>query len=110
MAEYLSIMCLVLAGPIAISATENAADGDFIELPEGDYTQLKRWGIVREATEAEKSAALIVQEPEPEPEIEEAPRETAAQRKKREAAEAAEAKAAQEAAELAANLETEPPA
>jgi hypothetical protein len=104
MADALMIMCLVLAGPIAISATESATDGDLIELPQGDFEQLARWGIVREATEAEqashKGISVAPVEPEPEP-----AKETAAQRRKREAE---EAKAAQEAEEPVAQQTEEP--
>jgi hypothetical protein len=126
MADVLMIYCLVLAGPIAISATESASDGDFIELPQGDFDQLSRWGIVRRATEAEEkadkarkaaeippapiSSAALTDKGEPESEsepelgsaeVEEAlppPKETAAQKKKRLAEEAeAEMLAAKEA-------------
>jgi hypothetical protein len=134
MADALMIYCLVLAGPIAISATENAHEGDFIELPQGDFDQLSRWSIVRRATEAEEqadrarkaaeiptapfsSAALTDQgEPESESELgsaeaEEAlspPKETAAQKKKRLAEEAeAERLAAEEAAAVEAAKEAE---
>lgn len=111
------IYCLVLAGPIAVSATENVADGEFIELPQGDFDQLSRWGIVRRATEAEEEANRSIEvasqvveglsteegksadplgSAETEP-----PKETATQKKKREAAEAKATKelADQEAAE-----------
>jgi hypothetical protein len=130
MADALMIYCLVLAGPIAISATESASDGDFIELPQGDFDQLSRWGIVRRATEAEEKAdkALKAAEIPPAPldkggaepesesepelgsaEVEEAlppPKETAAQKKKRLAEEAeAERLAAEEAAAKEAETE-----
>jgi hypothetical protein len=147
MAEALMIYCYVLAGPIAISATENAADGDFIELPQGDFDQLSRWNIVRKATEAEEKANKSIKVASSQvidglPEISEkpateegkpsdslgsaeteAPKETAAQKKKREAdkakaakqladQEAAEAKelADKEAAEKLANETKEPAA
>jgi hypothetical protein len=136
MADVLMIYCLVLAGPIAISATESASDGDFIELPQGDFDQLSRWGIVRRATEAEEKAdkALKAAEIPPAPldkggaesesepelgsaEVEEAlppPKETAAQKKKRLAEEAeaerlaAEEAAAGDAAKEAETQNTEP--
>jgi hypothetical protein len=124
MAEALMIYCLVLAGPIAVSATENVTDGDFIELPQGDFDQLSRWNIVRKATDAEINANKAIEVASTQaidglPEVgekpateegksadqsgsaeTEAPKETAAQKKKREAAEAkaAEELAAQEAA------------
>jgi hypothetical protein len=125
MAEALMIYCYVLAGPIAISATENVREGDFIELSQGDFDQLSRMSIVRKATEAEEkanksievaSSQVIDELPEigEKPATEEgkpadplgsteteAPKETAAQKKKREADEAKAAKqlADQEAAE-----------
>jgi hypothetical protein len=139
MTEALMICCYVLAGPIAISATESAKDGDFIELPQGDFEQLSRWKIVREATPEEKVAVNKTAEGippapldkgEPEPVVAEesgevgkpvdpldsaeteAPKETAAQKKKREADEAKAAKqlADKEAAEKLANETKEPAA
>jgi hypothetical protein len=103
MTEALMIYCLVLAGPIAISATENAMDGDFIELPQGDFDQLSRYGIVRRATEAEEKANKPIEvassqvidglpEADGKPAETEPPKETAAQKKKREADEAKAAK------------------
>jgi hypothetical protein len=125
MAEALMIYCYVLAGPIAISATENVTDGDFIELSQGDFDQLSRYGIVRRATEAEEKANKSLKVASSQvidglPEIGDKPateegkpvdpfgsteteelKETAAQKKKREADEAKAAKqlADQEAAE-----------
>jgi hypothetical protein len=103
------ILCFVLAGPIAITATEVAKDGDLIELPQGDFDQLVRWGIVREATEAERAAhqgekADAPPDPEETPEST-SPRETAAQRKKRLAEEAEAARIAEE--EAAKTTETQ---
>jgi hypothetical protein len=60
------IICYVLAGPIAMSATEMANTGDLIELEQGDLDQLSRWGIVREATQEEIDASKPAPtEPEP---------------------------------------------
>jgi hypothetical protein len=126
MADVLMIYCLVLAGPIAISATENAHDGDFIELPQGDFDQLSRWSIVRRATEAEEkadrakkeilpapiSSAALTDQGEPELGLAEEtappPKETAAQKKRRLAEEAeVERLAAEEAAAADAEVETQ---
>jgi cell division septation protein DedD len=67
------IICYVLAGPIAMSATEMANTGDLIELEQGDLDQLSRWGIVREATQEEIEASKPAPtEPEPPaPEVQE---------------------------------------
>lgn len=101
--EALTIYCIVLAGPIAMSATETVTDGALIELGQADCDQLKRWGIVREATEAEiaahtsievASAPIAEEVAPPEPPV----AETAAQRKKRLAEEAEAARIAEEAA------------
>lgn len=89
MTDSMLIFCLVLAGPIATSATESVMDGDFLELPESDFNQLSRWGIVRRATDAEEKAAKALNAPDP---VAEEPKETPAAKKKREADEAIAAK------------------
>lgn len=114
------IYCMVLAGPIAISATESAIDGDYIELPQGDFDQLSRWGIVRKATEAEEAAdraakaakvpLALPAEGEPDGESGELvePKETATQKKKRLAEEAETARIAEEEAFKANQTQAEP--
>lgn len=112
MTEAVMIYCIVLMGQIAISATEMASDGDLLHIPKVDFDNILPLGIVREATAEEVAAKKIdpipspEAEPRSEPEVDqstEAPKETAAQKKKREAEEANAAKllAEQEAAAAA---------
>jgi hypothetical protein len=110
MSEFLTTTCLVLMGAIAMESG-HANEGDKIQLPAADAEMFARWGYVRVLEEPATEVATP-QVIENLPEIEtakeedqlasaetESPKETAAQRKKREAA---EAKATQEAEDLAA--------
>lgn len=123
MTAFLTTICLVLMGPIAMEAG-TANEGDEIELPAADAEQFARWGYVRiiEKPPVEVTSDQVIEglpkiaAPNPSEEGKSADllasvetKETAAQKKKREAAEAkaAEELAAQEARELADKLAAE---
>jgi hypothetical protein len=126
------MLAIVLAGPI--SGDREYKDGELMEMIQGDFDQLSKWSIVRAATDAEIAAvnppikvasSQAIGEGKPADPLgsaeTEAPKETAAQKKKREADEANAAKqladqeaarakelADKEAAEKLANQTKEP--